>query len=135
MGPDTRGDLPDIPEFEWAAFRAEDHAALQACKHLQVHFAPEKCTVIAVQRVPWLEAEWDFPDAHLHIKQGKTDYLFIWKGQGGELQAEVLLCTDELQTPAMVGAHKLASPHHTQHAGSTAAVSLTKLSASSQFWP
>ncbi len=126
MAPDSRDDLPDVPEFDWAAFRAEDHAAFQACVHLQVHFAPEKCTVIAVQRVPWLEAKWDFSDAHLHIKQGKTDYLFIWTGQGGKLQAEVLFCTDELQTQAMVRAHWFASPHHTQHVGSTAALSLTK---------
>eukprot|EP00891_Asterochloris_glomerata_P005294 jgi/Astpho2/5294/Aster-04860 len=116
MGPDTRGDLPDVPEFEWAAFRAEDHAALQACKHLQVHFAPEKCTVIAVQRVPWLEAEWDFPDAHLHIKQGKTDYLFIWKGQGAEQllediqqsQAQLELWQEE-KTDAVLAKEQLES--------------------------
>eukprot|EP00891_Asterochloris_glomerata_P001463 jgi/Astpho2/1463/Aster-05351 len=84
-GPHTGGDhLLDLPMFEWAAFRAEDDAAAQACKYLQVHFAPEKCTVIAVQRVPWLGQEWDFPDVHLHIRRGKTDYLFIWTGQGAE---------------------------------------------------
>ena len=135
-GPHSGGDhLQDLPMFEWAAFRAEDDAAAQACEYLQVHFAPEKCTVIAVQRVPWLGQEWDFPDVHLHIRRGKTDYLFIWTGQGGNCRLKSCFRLDELRTPAMVRRHKAASPHHTLHVGSTAALPLTKLCASSQLWP
>ncbi len=52
-GPHTGGDhLPDLPMFEWAAFRAEDDAAAQACEYLQVHFAPEKCTVMQCSAFP-----------------------------------------------------------------------------------
>ena len=74
--------LPAHPPFDWAGFSAEDAAASQGCQYLQEHFAPDNCTVIAVQQVPWLKHSWELPDAHVHIEKGKTDYLFIWTGQG-----------------------------------------------------
>ena len=81
--PDSTGiELLAHPLFDWAGFSAEDAAASQGCQYLQEHLAPDNCTVIAVQWVPWLKHFWELPDAHVHIKRAKTDYLFIWTGQG-----------------------------------------------------
>ena len=80
--PDSTGiQLPAHPCFWWAGFSAGDAAASQGCQYLQEHSAPNSCTVIAVQRVPWLKCSWELPDAHVHIDKGETDYLFIWTGQ------------------------------------------------------